>query len=479
MINRSSNIFYVYLLILGLSACVSNYSKQNLSVSQLPKAYIKSTDSALVDLQSWRVVFTDTLLIQHIDTVLKNNLDIKIALQRIEQAQAQVLLARGKQLPFIAAQAGAGLTKYGKYTQEAVGNYDVQFSQNISKDEIIPRHLPDFGLGFQSSWELDVWGRLNNAKKSAYYKVLASNEGKNMLLSNLVALVADTYYELLALDYELDIVRQTIVLQNNQLNIIRLEKETGRANELAVQQFEAQVLNYKTLEYEILQKIVENENYLNFLSGTYTKDIKRNKSLYITTLPVNVAVGLPSSLLDNRPDIREASFQVLAANVSLVAAKKAFYPRLNISGKAGIQSFNPNFVFSPQSFAYSVLGGLVAPLVNMSAIRTDLKVSKAQQIEAVVTYQKAILNGYLEVNNQVSNIKNLESQYELKNKEVALLNKAIETVSELYLRGRASYLEILYTRKTALQSSLELIEIKKRQFDASIAIYKALGGGWK
>jgi outer membrane protein TolC len=195
---------------------------------------------------------------------------------------------------------------------------------------------------------------------------------------------------------------------------------------------------------------------------------------------VNPDIGLPSDLLRFRPDVKQAELDLLAAKADVRSARAAFYPSLNITGTYGFQAFKTAYLFtSPQSTAYTLLGGLTAPLINRSAIKAEFRNAKASQIEAMYNYQKAVLNGYIEVYNELFSIRNLDSVYTLKNREVELLNQSIETSSELFRTGRANYLEIIITQQNALQARLDLVNLRKRQFDSSLNLYKALGGGWQ
>ncbi|MFN3403005.1 MAG: TolC family protein [Cytophagaceae bacterium] len=465
-------------MILFSSCKVSENARKEL-YQPLPSSYNNKTDSINAADINWKTFFKDAELLQLIDNAVEGNQDLQMAYQRINIAKANVRFARGQSLPFVGIGTSAGQTKYGKYTQEGVGNYDVQFSPNITRDMIVPEHLPYYSAGLVTSWEADVWGKLRNRRKAASARYLSSIEGKNWLLSNLIAEIASSYYMLLALDQELEIIRETITLQSNELSIIQLQKEAGRANELAVKQFQAQLYNTQGLEVNIMQRIVETENYINFLAGRYPQEIKRNKNNFNKNLPAEIKSGIPSDLLTKRPDVRQAELELIAMKANVKAARAAFYPSLNITGFLGYQSFNPDFLISPQSFAYNILAGLAAPLLNTSAIRSQFKSATAGQSEALYNYQKIVINAYMEVYNQMSNINNLNRIHELKNSEVGVLTNSIETASELFLTGRATYLEVIITRTNALKSRLELIEIKRKQYDAAINIYKALGGGWQ
>ena len=350
----------------------------------------------------------------------------------------------------------------------------------ITPGQIVPTNLPDIYLGLQSSWEIDVWRKLRNQRQSAISTYLSSVEGTNFVISILVADVASHYTELLSLDNQLDIVQQTITKQQEALDVIKLQKEAGRANELAVQQFQAQLLNTQIFEKNVQQQIIEVENKINFLLGSYPQPIERTKDIFFKELPKQIATGFPSELLANRPDIREAEFQIEANKFDLKAAKAAFYPNFNITASLGFQAFNPEFLFSsPASIAYSVVGTLVAPIINMNALKAQFNTAQANQLSAMYNYQKTVLNAYVEVANQLFAIKNLQQVNVLKTQQNGVLKQSVETSSELYKTARASYLEVLLAQQNALQSNLELIDVIKQQRLATISIYKALGGGWK
>lgn len=475
--NRVKYNTLVLLLSIGfiLTNCKAPQLGTQKPMKAVPAAFNTRTDSTNSAIINWKKYFSDATLAGLIDTALKNNLDLLVAVQRIESARANVKFYRGQMLPFVNANISAAQRRFGNYTMDGAGN----MSTNITPGQIVPEHLPDYYMGLQASWEIDLWGKLRNRKKAALARYLASVEGRNLVITNMIAEIASTYYQLLASDIELEIIKETIVLQNNQLSIIRIEKEAGRANELAVKQFEGQLFNSQSLEVEILQQITETENKLNFLLGRFPQPIQRDKVTFNQAVPDQVSLGIPSDLLKNRPDVRQAEFELIASKANVKAAQAAFYPSLNITAGAGFQAFNMEYLISPKSLAYTVLGGLTAPLLNTSAIKSQFRTAKASQLEAMYTYQKTILNGYVEVYNQMIYIDNLERIYVLKNNEVSVLNNAIETASELYLTGRATYLEIVITRKNALQSRLELIEIKRRQYTSLINIYRSLGGGWQ
>lgn len=467
------------LILLALSLTLSNCKtseKKPEKKFELPESFVKTNDSANSALINWKTFFSDSILENLIDTALLNNQDLLIALQRIEIARANVRMQKGAMLPTVNATPAAGQSKYGLYTMDGAGN----ITTDITPGQIVPIHLPDYYLGLQTSWEVDIRGKLKNKKKAAVAHYLASVEGRNWAITTLITELSAAYYELLALDNELDIVRETIQLQDNAFRVVTIQKQAGAANELAVEQFEAQLLNSQNLEMEILQQITETENRINFLAGAFPKNLNRNKSLFVSGSPTQIKVGVPSDLLKNRPDIRQAEYELVASKANVKAARAAFYPSFNITGSLGFQAFNTAYLFTnPESGAYRLFGSLVAPLINRSAIKAEFNSAKANQQEAMYAYQKTIINGYVEVYNEVARIKNLEQMYDLKSREVNVLTKSIGTSNQLFQTGRAGYLELLLTQRNALQSRLELVNVKKRQFNSVIDLYKALGGGWK
>ncbi|MFA5019091.1 MAG: TolC family protein [Methylobacter sp.] len=473
-----TRIFYPFgisLLLIAFSGCSLN---TNLSIpeKEMPASFNNQKSSTSIAGVKWRQYFADVRLQKLIDTAISNNIDLQIALQRIEMSRSSVKLANGALLPQVSLNVGGSVRKFGLYTMDGAGNA----STEITPGQIVPEHLPDYYLGLQSSWEIDIWGKLRNQRKSAISQYLSSIEGTNFVISNLVADVAIYYNELLALDNELDIVRQTIQKQQEALEVVRLQKEAGRANELAVQQFNAQLLNTQVLEKNVHQQIIEAENKVNFLLGRYPQPIERTKGIFFKEIPQQISAGFPSQLLANRPDIREAEFQIEASKFDLKAAKAAFYPNFNITASFGFQAFNPEFLFSsPASIAYSVMGTLVAPIINMNALKARFNTAKANQLTAMYNYQKTILNAYVEVANELSNIQNLHQINSLKKQQSEVLKQAVDTSNELYKYGRASYLEVLMAQQSALQANLELVQATKQQRISTINIYKALGGGWR
>jgi NodT family efflux transporter outer membrane factor (OMF) lipoprotein len=442
----------------------------------IPQSYTDqkgTTNSAQI---KWRDFFADKYLVALIDTAITKNLDLMTTFQEIEVAKSNMRLKNGQMYPTLSGVGSAGKTKVGRYTSEGAGDA----SAEITPGRLVPSPLNDYMLGLQTSWEADIWGKLRNSKKAAVSRYLGSIEGKNFVITNLVAEVANTYYELLALDNELEILRKTIQLQKNGLEMVKIQKEAAAANELAVKQFEAQLYNSQSQEFDLLQQIAENENKLNALLGRFPQNVVRDQTTFTSRMPKTIQTGIPAQLLRNRPDIKQAEQELMATKCDVKAAKAAFYPSLSLTGSMGFQAFKTSYLFTtPESFIYSIIGDLTVPLVNRSAIKADFYKANAYQLEALFSYQSTVLNGFVEVSNELSNIRHSEQTYLLKSKEAEALDKAVEVSIELFKSARANYLDVLTAQRDALGAKLELIEAKKQQFNAVTNIYKALGGGWQ
>ena len=399
---------------------------------------------------------------------------MNITKQEINIARNEVKARKGEYLPFGGIAAGAGVDKSGKYTWN--GQSEEDWKGKVGKGT---KYIGNFGISAVFSWELDIWKKLRNAKGAAAARYLGSIEGKNFMVTNLVGEIASSYYELLALDNQLDIVQQNIQIQGNALQMTQQLKDNAKVSQLAVNRFEAQLLNTQNLQYDLQQQNVETENKINFLIGRFPQRVARNSAGFNTRLFDSINAGIPSQLLQNRPDIRQAEQELVACKLDIKVAKANFFPTIKLSASVGFQAFNPAVWFNPASVLYSVFGDLMAPLLNRNAIVAAYKSSRAKQIQAVYKYEKTILNAHIEVVNQLSGINNYTQSYNTKASEVAILTQSITVSESLFKSARADYMEVLLTQREALESKMELIEIKKKQLNADINIYKALGGGWK
>ena len=472
-IQFKKTLVWALLLVLTWSCKISENSIKTENKA-VPESFAQASSSE-AELKPWKSLFTDPYLVALIDTALVHNQELNILLQEMNIANNEVRARKGEYLPFVNIQAGGGVDKVGRYTRDGV----VEANHEIMEGKEFPEPLSDVMVGAFASWELDVWKKLRNSKKSAVFNYLASVEGKNFMVTQMVAEIANSYYELLALDNQLEILNQNIEIQTNALHVVKMQKEAAKVTELAVKRFEAEVAKNKSMIYEILQQITEEENRINFLVGRFPQPIPRNSNAFQNMMPAQIESGLPSQLLANRPDIRQAELDLEAAKLDVKVAKANFYPQFRITAGLGFQAFNPRYlVTTPESLIYSFAGDLVAPLINRNAIKANYNSATSKQVQAVYNYERSILNGYLEVANQLAMISNLEKSYQLKNQQVEALTSSISISNNLFKSARADYMEVLLTQRDALEARLELVETKRDQLHALVNMYQALGGGW-
>ena len=477
MFNNKVNKYFISLgLCLAMIGCKAPDLKLAASSAVLPEVFTSSKDTATMATVQWHNFFKDKNLTDLIDVALQNNQELAITLQEIEIAKNDIRVRKGALLPSIGIGAGTGVDKVGRYTSQGAGDA----STEITPGHEFPEALQDYKLAAYAHWEVDIWKKLRNSKKAAISRYLATVEGKNFVITNLVAEIATSYYELLAYDNQLEIVKQSIAIQQNALEIVKIQKEAARATELAVKKFEAEVLTSRSMEFDILQKIKETENKINFLLARYPQEIKRDITSLVSVLPSQLKAGIPSQLLANRSDIKQAELQLEAAKLDVKVARAEFYPSLDISASVGFNAFKSSYLFkTPESLLYSLVGDVAAPLINRNAIKAEFKSANSRQLQALYNYEKTILNAYVEVSNQLSKIDNLQKSFSLKTQQVGALDRSISVSSDLFKSARVDYFEVLMTQRDALESKLELVETQKDLINASVYVYRDLGGGWK
>jgi NodT family efflux transporter outer membrane factor (OMF) lipoprotein len=472
---------YKYLGIAGLlftyAACKIPTLTSKTVNDAIPASYNSSLpDTANTAKLQWRDFFGEPYLNALIDTALKNNQELGITLQELEIARNEINIRKGEYLPFVNVKAGAGVDKAARYTNIGA----MEANTDIKPGKEMPEPVPDYLLAVQANWEIDIWHKLHNAKKAAVARYLSTVEGRNFVVTNLIAEIANSYYELLALDNQLDIVNKNIDIQEKALRIIKMQKEATRVSELAVRRFDAQLLKTQSLQFNIRQKITETENKVNVLLGRYPQPVARRSQSLGSLVPALVKAGIPSQLLNNRPDIRRAEQELVAAKLDVNVAKARFYPSLGISAAIGYQAFQPSYFFkTPASLLYSLAGDLAAPLINKNEIKATYKNANARQIQVVYNYERTVLKAYVEVVNQMAMIDNLGKSYELQSKQVEDLSQSVNISNNLFKSAQADYVEVLMTQRDALEAKFELVETQKQRLCAVVNIYQALGGGWE
>jgi multidrug efflux system outer membrane protein len=463
-------------MIFALASCTVPYAIRNKENRTVPSSYNGLKDSTNNSAKvKWKDFFTDQNLVGLIDSALKNNQELNIVLQEINIAKNEVRGRRGAYLPFVGVGAGAAVDKVARYTSQGANDANT----DIMPGKPIPDPLTNFVFGANMSWEVDIWKKLRNSRRVAIFRYLSTTEGRNFMVTNLITEISTSYYELMALDNQLEILKKNIQVQQNALEIVKLEKEAAKVTELAVRRFEAEVLKNQSRQFYIAQRITETENRINFLVGRFPQPIQRNSQSFSDLVLDTVYAGVPSQLLENRRDIKQAENDLAGAKLDVKVAKAEFYPSFMIRAGAGYQAFDPKYLIqTPQSLIFSLAGELMAPLINRNAIKANYYSANSRQVQAIYNYERTILNAYIEVANQVSNMSNLKKSYDLKVRQVQALTKSIDISTGLFKSARADYMEVLLTQRDAMESKFELVETKMQQLNARVSLYRALGGGW-
>jgi NodT family efflux transporter outer membrane factor (OMF) lipoprotein len=418
--------------------------------------------------------FNDPKLSKLLVEAITENQELKLLEQEIQIANNEIRARTGAYLPFVTVGGGLGVEKTSRYTR----NGAVEEQLNILDNRRFPNPLPDFLVAANFSWQLDIWRQLRNARDAATLRYLGTAEGRNYVITRIIAEVAENYYSLMALDNRLDNLKKTIELQKESLKQAEAKKEAGRGTELPVQRFQAEIQKNESEILVVNQEIIEVENRLNFLLGRYPKPIERNSSEFYNLSYPAIALGVPSELLKNRPDIRQAEREVEASGLDVKVARANFFPSLILTGGIGLQAFNPKYlVTTPEALVANAAGNLVAPLINRRAIEADYLSANARQIQALVNYQRVVLNAYIEVVNQFTKAENYRKSVALKKRQLESLEASVETATKLFLNARAEYVEVLLAQRDMLDARMDLIETKRQELIAVARVYQALGGG--
>ena len=460
--------------LLGLGACVPHLRNEVARPVELtvPDAWnVQAGEGSSLAMEGLSALFADPHLVALVEEALAHNQELALMDAEIRAADAEWRGSRGAYLPEVGL-----VEKVGRYTSQGASDAD----DEILPGREVPEVLGDVQVGFEASWELDVWGRLRNASAAARHRWLATVEGRNYAVTRLVSEIAEAYYELEALDNQLDALQTNIDLQTDSLGVLRMQKEAARVTELAVQRFEADLLENQSMRYAIEQRIVETEARINLLCGRYPRPVERSPETFLEGDLPSVSLGTTAELLANRPDVRQAEHELEAARLDVKSAKKAFYPSIGLDADLGIQSFDlAHLPVLPESLLAGVAGRLLSPLVNRKELRARYEVSNAKQLGAVVAYERTVLTAYTEVLVQLNQLRTSGERFDLRTRQVERLQQAIETSNGLFRSARADYLEVLTTRRDALESQMELVETRQEQLSALVATYKALGGGWR
>ncbi len=410
--------------------------------------------------RKWTEIFQDEQLQSLIQTALQQNFDMRIAAVRILQAEAQLGITRADQLPMVAGTA------------------------EMSTLRISRSRFPEFsnsqgGLGLAVAWEMDFWGKFRRATEAARASLLMSEWARRAVTSTLIADVSTAYFHLRELDMELDIAQRTLASRRESLSLIRDLSDQGLVSLIDVRQAEQLAYTAAASIPDIQRRIEQEENLISVLLGNNPGAVPRGRILTNQPHAPEVPVGLPSSLLERRPDIRQAEQQLIAFNARIGVAKAAYFPQITLTGSGGFQSSALVRLFSGPAGIWNLVGGLTQPIFSGGRIRSGVQFAEAQQQEALLVYQQAIRQAFREVSDAlVAYRRNQESR-----KQQELLRQSAHEASELantrYKGGLTNYLEVLTNQTNYFTADLGLAQAHLAELQALVQLYRALGGGWE
>lgn len=451
-------IFYIAICAVLLNSChiYRDYQRpEGLPVDSLYRDINPSevADTSNLGMLSWKEVFRDTCLQRLIEYGLQNNTDMQVALLRVDQAQAQLKSAKLAFLPSLT------LSPQGTLTSTDGG-----------------KAVKTYELPVQASWEIDLFGKLRNAKQETLASLLQQQAYRQAVQSELIASVANSYYSLLMLDEQVEISVGTLDVWKEQIRTMEARLKVGEETENAVTQARASLYELEASYNDLLRQQRETENALCTLLGTTAREIERGR-LYEQTFPQQLSAGVPLSLLSRRPDVVQAEMELAVAYYSTNQARSAFYPSLTLSGSAGWTNSLGQVVTNPGGWILSAVASLSQPIFNRGKLISNLRVSKDEEQIALLNYKQAILNAGEEVNNALYAIESVERNLTIHTNQCRQLERTVQTSESLYRTGNASYLELLTARQSLLNARLNLVTDKFTYCQSIINLYSSLGGG--
>lgn len=464
-----SKLVFVVLLAVSLSSCLATkpYEKPDIETENLYPFQNVALDSTTLADMPWQQVFNDAQLRSLIEEALVNNLNLQDAIQQIRVAEANFYQGKLSLLPSLDANA--------RFSYNDQSDNSVNFGNDLG-DISIPAS-EQYSVSLQSSWELDVWGKLSSTKRASFAALMQTEASRRAVQTRLIANVANAYYQLMAFDEQLQITRETVENRKNDVETVTSLKEAAIVTGVSVQQSIANRYAAEVMIPQLKQQITEQENALSILLGRTQNSVERSN--IDTQVPIDsLATGLPAQLLRNRPDIIAAEYAFRSAFEQTNNARAYFYPAFRLTAEGGFQSLETQNLFEPGSVFYNLVAGLTQPIFNKGQNRARLKRTKAQQEQALIQLKSTILNAGREVSNAMNQYNNAEARIGLRKRQLQALEKAVDFSGELLQYGEANYTEVLTAQQNLLSAQLSSVNDKLQQLIAGVNLYRALGGGW-
>ncbi|KQT21006.1 RND transporter [Chryseobacterium sp. Leaf405] len=474
---RSYTNFGAFAALLTLASCT--VQKYKAPEAELPEGFRDttqltiehdSTQSSIAKIP-YREFFTDPTLLSLIESGVKNNNNLKVSIKQIESAALSYNRSKWGNVPNVNLNiATASISRPSDNSMNGQ-----MFGQMLGQ-----RYIEDYGTNVSISWEADIWGKIKGRKESALAAYLQTQEAAKAVQTQLIAQIAQGYYNLLMLDTQLDITNENLKLVNNTLRMISKQQELGITTSLSVQQQENTRDQMLATIPVIEQSITIQENALSILTGKMPAEIQRTLKLTDMQTPEYKSVGIPAELLSYRPDVKSSELTVRQAFTNVKVAKASMYPALNITAQGGLNTFNfKNWFDIPGSLFGAAAGSLVMPLVNGKQLKTQYEQSKIAMEQSEINFKQTVLSAVGEVSNALANIESADKQETITVGLVARSDKAVTTSNKLFQQDMATYLDVITAQNNKLQAELSLANIKLQKLSSVVDLYRALGGGWQ
>jgi len=474
--NRKMSLFRILIgtgVILTLEACAlgPDYDRPAVDTPSDFRIHVDSEfgEQSLAEL-GWWDLFQDVHLQGLIRKALVENKDLRLAVSRVREASAQFRETQANQFPEI-----DGNTSFER--NQTSGAVARQFGVPGGGNRQGPI-TSQFRATADLSFEIDLWGKLRRATEAAEADLLAQEWARRGVVLTLVSDIARGYFELQELDLELKIARLTLNTRQDSLDLIRLRKLMGLSSTLDIRRAEQEVARAKAVIPDLERQIEQKENHLSILVGTNPQDIIRSSSLRKQTLPPNIPPGLPSTLLERRPDIVEAEHQLVSANAKIGVAKAAFFPQISLTGNFGAQSLAFSDLFIGTSRMWAFGPSITVPLFNAGRNRANVEVSQAQQEQALIAYEQTIQQAFREVEDALIFHQKTREIRSAEEHLVDVSREALQLAQLEYLNGKATYLDVLVAQRELFNAEIALAQTQRDQLVAVVQVYKAIGGGW-
>jgi multidrug efflux system outer membrane protein len=471
IVNKNITGFFLVAALVALNACKvgKNYSRPALELPQEYRYAPISLDSSIGGIH-WRNFFTDSTLRQIIDSAVVKNFDMLIAMKNIESAQQILKQSKLGYWPDI-----TGLVTVGTNRPSDNSLNGLSAGQFLGT-----RHIEDYNANVGITWEADIWGKISRQKEAALSNYLQTTEVKKAVQTRLVAEVAQGFYNLLALDAQLEVAKRNFALDDSTVRIIRLQFDAGQATALAIEQADAQKLAAALLIPALEQDIAIQENALRVLAGELPSAVSRN--ITINEFHVNeiFSAGVPAEMVGLRPDVRANEMALQAANARIGIAQANMYPTLAITASGGVNSFKlTNWFNIPASLFGVATASLTQPIFQRRQLKTQYELAKIDRERSVILFRQSVLNAVGEVSDALIRVEKLREQRQIATARADTLQNATRNASLLFKNGMANYLEVITAQATALQSQLQVADLKRQHLNSLVDLYRSLGGGWR